>query len=244
MVCPIRESSAWFAKIPFARECSLREQKPVFTFHLILETTGSHLQLTLPTSSVRDLTIHGNDLVAATFGRGLWILDDISPLRELPDLEKSPVHFFKPGTAVRVHWDTHPDTPLERDLPASQNPPDGAILYYTLSSRPKGEITLDVLDSKGTRIRQFSSIPAKESLPPANVPEYWFYPPAALPVGAGMNRFVWDLHYPPPTALPYGFFGEYLEYTEYTLPDHAVPGATPRFQPPGPVVPPAFTIWF
>ena len=76
---------------------------------------GDHwqpLQLTLPTSSVRDLTIHGNDLVAATFGRGLWILDDISPLRQLPDLEKSPVHFFKPGTAVRVHWDTHPDTKL------------------------------------------------------------------------------------------------------------------------------------
>ena len=203
---------------------------------------GDHwqsLQLTLPTSSVRDLTIHGDDLVAATFGRGLWILDDISPLRQLSDdLQKSSVHLFTPQTAIRVHWDNHPDTPLQRDTAASQNPPDGAILYYALNSPPKGEITLDVLDEKGTRVRHYSSIPEQESLPPANVPEYWFYPSAGLPTTTGINRFVWDLRYPHPTALPFGFFGEHLDYTEYTLPDHAVPGETPRFQPPGPFVPP------
>ena len=197
------------------------------------------LQLSLPTTSVRDLTIHGDDLVAATFGRGLWILDDISPLRQFSDdPQKSPVHFFTPQTAIRTHWDNHPDTPLQVDTPSSQNPPDGAILYYSLASPPKGEITLDVFDQKGTRLRHLSSSPAKENLPPANVPEYWFYPPASLPTAAGINRFAWDLRYPPPTALPYGFFGEHLDYTEYTLPDHAVPGETPRFQPPGPVVPP------
>jgi hypothetical protein len=203
---------------------------------------GDHwqsLQLDLPTSSVRDLFIHGDDLVVATFGRGLWILDDISPLRQLTaDVQKSPVHFFTPQTATRVHWDNHPDTPLQREMPAAQNPPDGAILYYSLLSPPKGEITLDVLDQKGTRIRHFSSVPEKESLPPANVPEYWFSPPPSLPVAREINRFVWDLRYPHPTALPYGFFGEHLAYTEYTLPDHAVPGETPRFQPPGPLVPP------
>jgi hypothetical protein len=63
-------------------------------------------------------------------------------------------------------------------------------------------------------------------------------PPDSLPTAAGINRFVWDLRYPHPSALPFGFFGERLEYTEYTLPDHAVPGATPRFQPPGPFVSP------
>jgi photosystem II stability/assembly factor-like uncharacterized protein len=203
---------------------------------------GDHwqsLQLALPTSSIRDLAIHGDDLVAATFGRGLWILDDISPLRQLSDdLQKSPVHFFTPQTAIRVHWDNHPDTPLQRDTAASQNPPDGAILYYALTSPPQGEITLDVLDEKGTIVRHFSSTPEQESLPPANVPEYWFYPPASLPTTAGINRFVWDLRYPHPTALPFGFFGEHLDYTEYTLPDHAVPGETPRFQPPGPIVSP------
>ncbi len=204
--------------------------------------SGDHwqpLQLTLPTSSVRDLAIHGDDLIAATFGRGLWVLDDISPLRQLlGDPAKLPVRFFAPRTAIRVHWDNHPDTPLQREMPAAQNPPDGAILYYSLNSPPKGEITLDVFDQKGTHIRHFSSIAPKESLPPANVPEYWFSPAASLPRSAGINRFVWDLRYPHPTALPYGFFGERLEYTEYTLPDHAVPGEAPRFQPPGPIVPP------
>ena len=203
---------------------------------------GDHwqsLQLALPTSSVRDLAIHGDDLIAATFGRGLWVLDDISPLRQLSDdFAKPRVHFFIPQTAIRVHWDNHPDTPLQREMPAAQNPPDGAILYYSLNSPPKGQISLDVFDQKGTRVRHFSSIPPKESLPPANVPEYWFSPPASLPTSAGINRFVWDLRYPHPTALPYGFFGERLDYTEYTLPDHAVPGETPRFQPPGPLVPP------
>jgi photosystem II stability/assembly factor-like uncharacterized protein len=204
--------------------------------------SGDHwqsLQVALPTSSVRDLAIHGDDLVAATFGRGLWILDDISPLRQLSEaVQKSPVHFFTPQTATRVHWDNHPDTPLQRDEPMAQNPPDGAFLYYSLTSVPKGEITLDVLDEKGTCIRHLSSVPEKETLPPANVPEYWFYPPVSLPAAAGINRFVWDLRYPHPTTLPFGFFGERLEYTEYTLPDHAVPGETPRFQPTGPLVSP------
>ena len=125
---------------------------------------GDHwqsLQLGLPTSSVRDLNIHGDDLVAATFGRGLWILDDISPLRQLnSDLQKSPVHFFTPQTALRVHWDNHPDTPLQRDMPASQNPPDGALLYYFLNSPPKGEISLDVLDEKGNSRHSFFQHPA------------------------------------------------------------------------------------
>ena len=197
------------------------------------------LQLNLPTSSVRDLTIHGDDLIAATFGRGLWVLDDISPLRQLADnLKKARVQFFVPRTAVRLHWDNHPDTPLQRDFPSSENPPDGAIVYYYLSAPPKGNIQLEIFDDKGTRLRDFSSVATQESLPPANVPEYWFAPPASLPTATGVNRFVWDLRMAHPAALPYGFFGERLEYTEYTLPDHAVPGETPRFQPPGPVVSP------
>ena len=203
---------------------------------------GEHWQspeLGLPTTSVRDLTIHGDDLVAATFGRGLWILDDISPLRQWTEsVEKSSVHLFTPEPAVRTHWDNHPDTPLQRDTAGSKNPPDGALVYYYLASRPKGEITLEVLDENGVRIERFSSIPKPESLPPANVPEYWFYPPEVLPTAAGVNRFVWNLEYPHPSTLPFGFFGERLAYTEYTLPDHAVPGETPRYQPPGPLVSP------
>jgi photosystem II stability/assembly factor-like uncharacterized protein len=204
--------------------------------------SGDHwqpLELNLPAASVRDLTIHGAELVAATFGRGLWILDDISPLRQIStDVSAAPVRFFVPTAAVRARWDNDPDTPLQPGTPLAQNPPDGAILYYFFNSPPKGEITLDVLDSQGTRVAHFSNVPAKESTFPANVPEFWFYPPAALPISAGINRFVWDLRYPHPVALPYGYFGERLAYTEYSLPDHAVPGATPRFQPPGPLAAP------
>jgi photosystem II stability/assembly factor-like uncharacterized protein len=202
--------------------------------------SGDHwqaLQLNLPTSSVRDLAIHGDDLVAATFGRGLWVLDDISPLRQMNEsLGKQSAQFFAPQAAIRVHRDNHPDTPLQPGTPAALNPPDGAILDYALATPPKNEISLDVLDEKGTRIRHFSSVPSAENLPPANVPEFWFAPSETLPTSVGLNRFVWDLRYPHPTALPYGFFGERLDYTEYTLPDHAVPGETPRFQPPGPLV--------
>lgn len=204
--------------------------------------SGDHwqeFQLNLPTSSVRDLTLHGDDLVAATFGRGLWILDDISPLRQLTSHTANlPVQFFAPQTAVRAHWDNHPDTPLQPGMPTAQNPPDGAILYYFLNSVPESEMSFDIFDEHGARVRHFSTVAKVESLTPANVPEFWFYSPERLPAAKGLNRFVWDLQYPHPIALPYGFFGEHLKFTEYTLPDHAVPGETPRFQPPGPVVPP------
>jgi hypothetical protein len=203
---------------------------------------GDHwaaLQLNLPASSVRDLTIHGDDLVAATFGRGLWILDDISPIRQWSSSATSAsVHFYLPETAIRVRWDNYPDTPLQTDTPAALNPPDGAILNYALSSSPKNEMSLDILDEKGTLVRHFSSKPAPETALPPNVPEYWFFPQRSLSAKPGLNRFTWDLRYPHPTALPYGYFGERLKYTEYTLPDHAIPGETPRFQPPGPLVAP------
>jgi len=203
---------------------------------------GDHwqsLQLNLPTATVTDLTIHGADLVASTFGRGLWILDDISPLRQWSsDIASSRVHFFLPETSVRVRWDNYPDTPLQTETPVAANPPDGAILHYFLKTVPKGEVTLDVFDQQGAVIRHFSSKSGQETAPPANVPEYWFSPPPSVPTNPGVNRFVWDLRYPHPTALPYGYFGERLKYTEYDLPDHAVPGETPRFQPPGPLVAP------
>ena len=127
---------------------------------------------------------------------------------------------------------------LQPETPAAPNPPDGAIIDYFLKSAPKGEITLDVLDDKGAVVRHHSSSPADEPIPPANVPDWWFAPNPSLPTTPGLHRFVWDLRYPHPTALPYGYFGERLQYTEYTVPDHAVPGETPRYQPPGPLAAP------
>jgi photosystem II stability/assembly factor-like uncharacterized protein len=206
--------------------------------------TWQPFQLNLPAASVRDLAIHGADLIAATFGRGLWILDNISPLRQAPDslwkaASSAPsVQFFTPEDAVRVRWDNHPDTPLQADIPAAQNPPDGATIYYFLGSAPKQEITLDVLDQQGTCIRHFSSNPSPEKSLPANVPEFWFASPASLPAQPGVNRFTWNLRYPDPPTIPYSYFGERLDYVEYDLPDNAIPGKTPRFQPPGPLAAP------
>jgi hypothetical protein len=203
---------------------------------------GDHwqpLQLNLPTANVTDLAIHGADLVASTFGRGLWILDDISALRQWSaKLAESPAQFFAPESAIRVRWDNYPDTPLQPETPAGRNPADGAVLQYFQKSSAKGELSLDIYDQKGSLVRHYSSHAAKEVIAPPNVPEFWFYPPDALPNQAGINRFVWDLRYAHPTALPYGYFGSRLKYTEYTVPDHAIPGETPRVQPPGPLAAP------
>ena len=204
--------------------------------------SGDHwqpLQLNLPTANVTDLAIHGADLVAATFGRGLWILDDISALRQWSaKLVDSPAQFFTPEPGIRVRWDNYPDTPLQTQAAAGRNPADGAVLQYFQKAPAKGDLALDIYDQQGTLVRHYSSRGVQETIEPPNVPEFWFYPPDALPNQAGINRFVWDLHYAHPTALPYGYFGARLKYTEYTLPDHAVPGETPRVQPPGPLAAP------
>jgi photosystem II stability/assembly factor-like uncharacterized protein len=198
------------------------------------------LQLNLPTSTVNDLDVHENDLVAATFGRAIWILDDLSPLRQE---HSDAVTLLQPETAIRVRWDNYQDTPLPPETPAGQNPPDGAILNYFLKTPPTGEITMAILDARSNTIRRFSSEAKAPDLPLPNVPSYWFAPVEALPKQAGLNRFVWDLRYPSPQALPYAYFGSLLEYTEYTLADHAIPYDTPRQQPQGPLaVPGDYTV--
>lgn len=201
---------------------------------------GDHwhpLSLNLPATPITDLQVHDNDLVVSTFGRSLWVLDDITPLREInPQITASDEHLFKPAPAMRVRWDNYQDTPYPIETPAGQNPPDGAILHYYLKTPLAGEMTLTIYDGKGAEVAQFSSETKPAAYLPANAPSYWFAPEDSLSKDAGVNRFVWDLRYPPPLALPYGYYGKLLEYTEYTLADHAVPGLTPRLQPRGPLV--------
>lgn len=197
------------------------------------------MEFNLPTTSVRDLNVHGDDLVAATYGRGLWILDDLSPLRQVnSEVGSAGAHLFKPATAMRVRWDNHPDTPLSADTPAGENPPEGAIIYYYLKSAPAREITLEIRDERGQTVRQFTSKAPPADNTPKNVPDYWFAPPDVLSKRAGLNRFVWNLQWPPPATLAYSFRGMHLDYVEYTLPDRAIAGNTPRQQPPGPLVAP------
>lgn len=203
---------------------------------------GDHwqtLSLNLPATPITDLQVHDDDLVISTFGRSLWVLDDISPLREIsPKVAAADVNLYVPAPATRVRWENYQDTPYPIETPAGQNPPDGAILYYYLKTPPAGDMTLAIYDAKGAEVARFSSETKPAEYLPANAPSYWFAPEATLPKAAGVNRFVWDLRYPPPLSLPYGYYGKLLEYTEYTLADHAVPGLTPRLQPRGPLVSP------
>ena len=155
-----------------------------------------------------------------------------------PEVVSSDAHLFAPETAIRVRWDNYQDTPYPSETPAGQNPPDGAILNYYLKNAATTPLTLTIYDDKGAQIIQYSSDPKAARLPPPNVPEYWFAPPAALTKTQGVNRFAWDLRYPAPATLPYGYYGELLEYTEYTMADHAIPGLTPREQPRGALVVP------
>ncbi len=172
---------------------------------------GDHwtsLQLNLPNTSYRDAVITGNDLVVGTYGRGIWILDDISPLRQLtPEIEAEDVHLFKPGNAIRVHRNVGQDTPFPPEVPHALNPPDGAIVYYWLKAKPAGEVTLDVLDASGAVVRHLSSVPPPPVSEAAHPPEpnFWLATPQALPADAGINRTNWDLRYDAPPAFSHSF---------------------------------------
>src|SRR5439155_1233978 len=122
---------------------------------------GDHwqsLELNLPHTSMRDLWIHEDDLIVATHGRSFWILDDISPLRQLTEsLRGSEAHLFRPATAYRVRRNTNTDTPLPPDEPTAENPPDGAIIDYSLAEASSTPVTLEILDAQGKIVRKFSS---------------------------------------------------------------------------------------
>jgi len=153
------------------------------------------LRLNMPATSIRDLVIHEDDVVAGTHGRGFWILDDISPLRQLtPDIAAAGAHLFAPRVTYRLPRDTNTDTPLPPEEPAGKNPPDGAILYYYLSQSASGPMTLEVLDSGNQLVRRFSSTDQSPPIPQLNIPTYWIRSFQPLSTAAGMHRFVWDLH--------------------------------------------------
>jgi photosystem II stability/assembly factor-like uncharacterized protein len=203
---------------------------------------GDHwqsLSMNLPATPVTDLQVHANDLAISTFGRGLWILDNVSPLRDLkPEISAADATLFSPLTAMRVRWKNYQDTPYPIETPAGRNPSDGALIDYFLKAPAKSELTLTIYDDKGKEVASFSSEEKSAHYLPPNVPNYWFDSAPVLSTSAGVNRFVWDLRYPAPASLPYSYGGELLEYAEYTLADHAVPGLTPRQQPRGPLVVP------
>ncbi|HVD06433.1 MAG TPA: hypothetical protein VNB89_10460 [Gemmatimonadaceae bacterium] len=167
---------------------------------------GEHwqsLRLNMPASSIRDLVVKDDDLVVGTHGRSIWILDDITPLRQVDS--STPTRnelLFRPQVATRWGWNLYTDTPLPPDEPAGQNPPDGAILNYWLRGASSQPVTLEILDALGHVIRRYASTDTAQ--PPAdvgNVPAYWLRPTQVLSAAQGMHRFVWDLRHEPPPAL-------------------------------------------
>ena len=185
------------------------------------------LQLNLPHTSMRDLWIHDDDLIVATHGRSLWVLDDISPLRQITEsVARSEAHLFKPATTFRVRRDTNTDTPIPPDEPTAQNPPDGAVIDYFLAHPASTPVTLEILDSHGDVVRKFTDSdkrePSAEELAKELIPVYWIRKSKTLSTEPGAHRWVWDLRYPSPTA------------TRSEYPISAVPGDTPR-SPQGPM---------
>ena len=157
------------------------------------------LQLNLPPAPIHDLAIHGDDLIVATHGRSFWILDDIAPLREISDATQSEdAHLYTPSAAIRFFGGSYHVPP---GFALGANPPDGAIIDYSLKSAPKDTVTLEIQDSDGNLIRKYSSKKKEEEKLPgeeADADE----PADVLPAAAGLNRFSWDLHYEDATKVP------------------------------------------
>ncbi len=194
---------------------------------------GDHwhsLRLNLPAISVRDIEVKDDasclcsDLVAGTHGRGFWILDDVTPLRQAAEAAAaSSAYLFKPATGIRIRFGTNDPTPWPPELPAGENPPAGAIVDYYLPSAAS-EVKLEFLDAQGKAIRTYSSRdpvrnpdPATDpaaynklcqqtpTAPDCSIPLYWPAPPQVLKTSAGMHRFTWDMHYDPiPGSSPGG----------------------------------------
>ncbi|MGH9393160.1 MAG: hypothetical protein ACRD1E_03255 [Terriglobales bacterium] len=170
------------------------------------------LQLNLPATSVRDLVVHGDDLIAATYGRALWILDDLAPLRQLAEpgaaaaIAAAPTLFI-PQTAVRMQPDVNYDTPFPPEMPTGQNPPPGAVVDYFLPHAAQGKITLGVYDAKGGLVRELEGhaidpgAVSQVAVPALDIPNYWLAQPQPLPAGAGLHRVVWGLRYTSPPAF-------------------------------------------
>jgi photosystem II stability/assembly factor-like uncharacterized protein len=194
------------------------------------------LRLNMPASSVRDLAIKDDDLVAATHGRGFWILDDITPLRQMDAAAAagaSAAYLFKPETAIRVRWDMNTDTPLPPDEPGGQNPPEGAMIDYYLNGAASGPMTLEILDAAGALVHKYSTgDPVEQFDSSIAIPTYWVRPPHPLSGEAGMHRFLWDMHYTP-LAQTGGRGGGRANYPMQAIAHDTAPSITSIWAAPG-----------
>jgi hypothetical protein len=190
------------------------------------------LRLNMPATSVRDLVIKDDDIVIGTHGRSFWILDDITPLRQLTaQLANQSAFLYKPQNAFRVRWDMYTDTPVPQEEPAGENPPDGAVIDYYLNEAAKN-ISLEILQSApisfaraGSKvIRIYSDKDTLYKIGEVNIPHYWIRPQPILSAEPGQHRFMWDMKYTPlniPPSYPIG--ATYMN----TAPDQTAPWVMP-----------------
>src|SRR2546430_6767920 len=166
---------------------------------------GAHwqsLQLNLPVTPVHDLVVKDDDLVVATHGRSFWVLDDITPLRQVtPQSAQMDALLYQPETALRLHYPTEAD----KRQPVGDNPPAGAIIDYYLKVAAKDEVTLDIIDAQGKVVRHLSNKDKKKNDQPPEWPDQ-IETPRKIPAAEGMNRFAWDLHYDDPIETPGAFY--------------------------------------
>jgi len=166
---------------------------------------GAHwqsLQLNLPVSPIHDLVVKDDDLVVAAHGRSFWVLDDLTPIRQLnKQLLTTDVILYQPQTALRLHYPTE----FDRRQPVGDNPPAGAIIDYYFKSLPKDEVSLDILDASGKVVRHLSSKEKKEGEQPPEWPDR-VERPKTIPANEGMNRFAWDLRSDDPVQIPGAFY--------------------------------------
>jgi photosystem II stability/assembly factor-like uncharacterized protein len=188
---------------------------------------GDHwqpLQLNLPAASVRDFAVHGDDLVVATHGRSFWVLDDITPLRQLTaEVANSTAHLFRPENALRIQTSLFDGTPLPMGSPLGENPANGALVDYFLKTGPSEPVVLEIYDSSNKLVRRYSSADKPQQVDPKSldIPAAWVRPAETLPASAGMHRFAWDLHWTAPAGSSgrgrFGASGRWALPGEYTV---------------------------
>jgi len=164
---------------------------------------GGHwqsLKLNLPTTPIHDLTVKNDDLIAATHGRAFWILDDISPLRQMSaTTANEDAHLYQPAAAIRFRG---PGFALPATVPVGANPPTGLIIDYFLKSAPKDAVELEILDAKGKVVRKISSKKGAEGASPDEEEFGIARTGEKLPAEEGLNRFVWDMRSEAPSRVP------------------------------------------
>ncbi|MBX9927742.1 MAG: glycosyl hydrolase [Gemmatimonadaceae bacterium] len=165
------------------------------------------LRLNMPATSIRDLIIKDDDLAVGTHGRGFWILDDITPLRQATEATfDARVHLFAPQRATRVRNSMYTDTPMPPDEPYAANPPDGAVLHYWLKDAARA-MSLEIVDAAGRTVRRFAMgvNPDPDPRAQVHVPDYWLRPSPTLDGAPGLHRFVWDLRHAFPAASEFAY---------------------------------------